>query len=274
MIDKTSLDQRYADLYQDAATDAEAADRLCRVIAVLRRECPWDMVQTHESLRKCLLEEAYEACDAIDRKDAANLREELGDVLMQVILNSEIASETGKFTFTDVANEECEKMIRRHPHVFSTEEAKTVDKVLEKWENIKSKEHGNTSYAHRLNDVPLALPALLRSAKVQKRAADVGFDWSDISGPIAKVAEETSEFINADRIADRAAMQEELGDLFFSVVNVSRLAGFDPEETLNKATDKFIKRFEMLEKRAAADGRDLNDLSLAELDALWNEVKK
>lgn len=272
-LDGSSLKPEYSHLYQHAEGTAASAKRLDDIIALLRKHCPWDKVQTHQSLRKCLLEEAYETADAIDREDFENLREELGDVALQVIMHSVIATEEGHFDLSDVLNEECDKMIRRHPHIFSAFEAKTVDKVLEKWENIKSKEHGTITHTNRLRDVPLALPALTRSAKVQKRAADVGFDWDDIEAPIGKVREELDEFLDANQKGDHSAMTDELGDLLFSVVNVSRFAGIDPEEALSKATDKFIKRFEMLENSASRRGLDLKDMTLAEMDKLWDEIK-
>ena len=273
MLDREGLLEEYADLYKEAETEGEAMVRLAEVIKLLRKLCPWDRVQTHESLRRCMIEEAYEVVDAVDRNDRANLREELGDVMLQVVMHAEIASETGDFDLTDVINDECDKMIRRHTHIFSTEKAKTVDKVLEKWENVKSKEHGNIKHTQRLTDVPRALPALIRSEKVQKRAAEVGFDWDDISDAMQKITEEFDEFCEAREKHDECSMEDELGDLLFSVVNVARFAGIDPEEALNSATDKFIKRFGMLESRAEIEGRKLEDMSLTEMDALWNEIK-
>ena len=273
MLEREGLLEEYAALYKEAETDGEAMERLAEVIKLLRRLCPWDRVQTHESLRRCLIEEAYEVVDAVDRNDMTNLREELGDVMLQVVMNAQIASETGEFALKDVINDECDKMIRRHTHIFSTDTAKTVDKVLEKWENVKSKEHGNIKHSQRLADVPKALPALIRSEKVQKRAAEAGFDWDDISGALEKVEEEFGEFGEAREKHDEGSIREELGDLLFSVVNVARFAGIDPEEALNSATDKFICRFGMLESRADTEGRRLEEMTLPEMDALWNEIK-
>lgn len=272
-LDTKDLKKEYSYLYGEAESLGAAGERFYELIKVLRRLCPWDRAQTHRSLRKCMLEEAYEACEAIDRADFGNLREELGDVMLQVVMHSELAEEEGHFDLLDVINGECDKMIRRHPHIFSGSEAKTVDKVLEKWENVKSKEHGDTTHTQRLSEVPKALPALTRSAKVQKRAGETGFEFEDIEGALAKVSEELEEFVQAREEADDAGVREELGDLLFSVVNVSRFAGLDPEECLNSATEKFIKRFGRLEQSAADAGRRLENMTAVELDELWKNSK-
>lgn len=268
------MEKKYEYLMKAGKDSCDALERLEEIVTVLRRECPWDKVQTHQTLTTCMIEEAYETVDAIEKEDFTNLREELGDVMLQVVFHSNLSQEEGKFSLTDVINEECEKMIRRHPHIFYGEEAKTVDKVLEKWENIKSKEHGETSYTQRLLDVPSAFPALMKSNKVQKRAADAGFDWDDIQGPVMKVGEELEEFKEAFSKEDRANMEEELGDLLFAVVNVARFADIDPEQALNKATDKFIDRFRKMEVLADGRGEDMKNMNLEQLDSLWNEVKK
>ena len=273
MVDRTNLKKEFEYLYDDAQTSGEAIERFISLVSVLRRLCPWDKEQTHESIRRGMIEEAYEVVEAINNNDFDNLKEELGDVLLQVVFHAGLTKDEGEFDFKDMVNYECEKMIRRHPHVFSDGDAKTVDKVLEKWENIKSKEHGNIAHTERIKDVPKALPALTRSEKVQKRAADAGFDWDDLAGPIAKVGEELQEFCEARDQKDFECMQEELGDLLFSVVNLSRMAKIDPEESLNRATEKFIERFAMLEMRANESGKCLEDMSLEEMDALWNLIK-
>ena len=273
MIDSTGLKEEYMHLYTDAKNEEEASRRMVEIVKLLRKTCPWDMEQTHESIRRGMIEEAYEVVEAINRKNDDNLREELGDVFLQVIFHSDIAREEGRFNFVDVVNAECEKMIRRHPHVFSEFEAKTVDKVLEKWENVKSKEHGNITHTERLKDVPRSLPALIRGEKIQKRAADVGFDWDNIEPAIEKVREELEEFCSAKAEANYTGMKEELGDLLFSVINVSRFAGIDPEEALNQSSEKFIERFGMIEKAAMESGRKLEEMSLEEMDALWDEIK-
>ena len=210
----------------------------------------------------------------------ANLREELGDVLLQVVFHADLAKEEGEFDLKDIINEECEKMIRRHPHVFLQEtqnnSTKSIDKVLEKWENIKVQERGDKRVTSRMEKVPKALPALTRANKIQKRAAESGFDWDDISGAFDKVKEEYREVISCcqDENKDAARLKEEVGDLLFSVVNISRFLGIDPEDALNYTNNKFIRRFSHIEKTALACGRELEEMSLSEMDELWNEAKK
>ena len=267
------MKEEYRRLEKPAENREEAISRLADIIQILRVECPWDRVQTHESLRRGLIEESYEVIEAINQKDTANLREELGDVLLQVVFHASLAEEDGRFDLCDVINEECEKMIRRHPHVFLEENLKTIDKVLEKWENIKVKESGSPDQTSRLVKVPKSLPALIRAEKVQKKAADVGFDWDDVDPAMDKVKEEAAELQEACRKMDAAGMMEELGDLLFSVVNVARFLKVDPEEALNFTTDKFIRRFAFIEQEALACGRRLEDMSLSEMDALWEKAK-
>jgi tetrapyrrole methylase family protein/MazG family protein len=267
------MKEAYMELSQTAGTAEEAIGRLMKIIQILRVECPWDRVQTHESLKGCLIEEAYEVVEAINKQDTANLREELGDVLLQVVFHASLAQEEDRFDLCDVINEECEKMIRRHPHVFLEENLKTIDKVLEKWENIKVEESGMPDQTSRLVKVPKALPALIRAKKVQKKAADVGFDWDNVEPAVDKVKEELAELQEAYLRKDGAAMMEELGDLIFSTVNVARFLDVDPEEALNFTTDKFIRRFAFIEQEAMACGRHLEDMSLAEMDELWDRAK-
>lgn len=274
------MKEKYSRLYATAETDGEAIIRLREIISVLRRECPWDKAQTHETLRSCMLEEAYETVEAIDKNDFDNLEEELGDVVLQVVFHSSLAEEGGRFDLKSVINRECEKMIRRHPHIFSEENAnneiKSIDNVLEKWENIKRREKGGQAKTDRLEKVPLAFPALTRAAKVQKRAAEVGFDWTDVSYAVDKVKEETEELIEAYSAEgdNSSSIAEELGDLLFSVVNVSRFLRVDPEEALRLTTEKFIRRFAYIEDRGLACGRRPEDMSLEEMDKLWDEAKK
>ena len=255
--------EKYIHLCETADDNEKALTRLYEIVKILRSECPWDRVQTHESLRPGMLEEAYETVDAINNQDMVNLREELGDVLLQVVFHSILGEEESRFDLKDIINEECEKMIRRHPHVFLQENAnntaKSIDKVLEKWENIKEQERGSEKTSARLTKVPRALPALTRAFKVQKKAAEVGFDWDDISGAFDKVREETRELTECcqEQPADKEALQEELGDLLFSAVNVSRFLGIDPEASLDYTIDKFIRRFTNVDNSALAFGRAL-----------------
>lgn len=272
--------EEYEHLMREAATSEQALARLAEIISILRKQCPWDRAQTHETLKACMLEEAYESVEAIDRRDAANLAEELGDVMLQVVFHSNLAQEEGLFDLKTVINRECEKMIRRHPHIFLTETAnntiKSIDNVLEKWENIKERENAGKTRTDRLAGVPLALPALTRAAKVQKKAAEVGFDWTEVTPAVDKVREETEELIAAYSAAepDQARVAEELGDLLFSVVNVARFLKVDPEEALRMTTNKFIRRFSYVEQQALACGRSVEDMSLAEMDKLWDEAKE
>lgn len=265
--------REYARFEKKGENEKEAFARLYEIVKVLRIKCPWDSVQTHDSLRTCMIEEAYEAVDAIQREDTDNLREELGDVLLQVIFHGILAEEEESFTLTDVINEECEKMLRRHPHIFLGEEVKGIDKALEKWDNMKSTEHGQTTYTDRLKSVPDALPALIKSNKVQSRAAKAGFDWDSIDGAFDKVSEELAEVKEAYAFGFCDEVYEELGDLLFSVVNVARFAGADPEDALNAATRKFIERFSRVEEAASRMGKRMDSMSLDELDALWENVK-
>ena len=265
--------KEYEHLYVHKENEADALLRLAEIIAILRKECPWDRAQTHETLTKCMLEEAYEAVDAILEHDVENLREELGDVLLQVLFHCNLSEEAGNFNLSDVINEECEKMIRRHPHIFLEEQVKTVDKALEKWENVKSDEHGEERYTDRLKRVPKALPALLRSSKVQSKASKVGFDWDDALGAFDKLEEEIKELRCAYENGDTQNMTEEFGDLMFSMVNVSRFLKIDPEEALNACTAKFIHRFDLMEQLAEERELDFAELSLEEMDKLWVEAK-
>ena len=274
------MKEQYRGLAETAKDKQEAIERLAEIIGILRKECPWDKVQTHESLRPGMLEEAYEVVDAINNHDLENLREELGDVLLQVVFHAHIEEENQNFDLTDVINEECEKMIRRHPHVFLEESennhAKSIDKVLEKWENIKVQEKGTSDVTSRMEKVPKALPALVRAAKIQKKAAESGFDWDDISGAFEKVQEEYREVSEcyAENPSGLDALKEEIGDLLFSVVNIARFLDIDPEAALDYTTNKFIRRFSYVEKAALACGRELEEISLSEMDELWNEAKQ
>lgn len=260
-------------LMQSVYTKEEAFKRLISIVKLLRKECPWDREQSHTTLKTCLIEEAYEMYDAIDKEDIKNLKEECGDVLLQVIFHGVLAEESEEFTFTELINEECEKMIRRHPHIFNKENSKTVDKVLEKWENIKRGEYAYESYTQELKAVPSAFPALTRSFKVQKKASEVGFDWESAEGAFDKIKEETDELIEAYRNKRADDIYEELGDLLFSVVNVSRFIKVNPEEALRNSAEKFINRFEKVENEVTLMGKDMKQMSLRELDEIWEKIK-
>ena len=248
-------------------------DELNRVIHILRSPggCPWDRKQTHATLRTNLVEEAYEAVDAIDREDMDALYDELGDVLLQIVLHAEIAREHGEFTIADVTSAITHKMIFRHQHVFGTARADTADEVLDLWQKVKKAERHQETQAEVLRSVTRSLPALMRAEKVQKRAADVGFDWESAKAAFYKIGEETEELSRA--VAGGSGVEEEAGDLLFAVVNVLRLLKLDPEIALNRATDKFTARFAEMERLILADGKKLADMTLAEMDAYWDRVK-
>ena len=248
---RTENSSIYEPLFHSAKNEADAIERLANIVHVLRKECPWDKVQTHESLKRCMIEEAYESIEAIDNNDFINLREELGDVLLQVVFHADLAHEESYFDLKDVINDECEKMIRRHPHIFSEETAKTVDKVVEKWENVKSKEHGNTTHTQRLKDVPKSLPALLRSEKVLKRAVDANFEQSDLDTSLKDATDVIEKIRNVGPEVEQSELSDRIGDLLLSIVNASRIAGVNSEESLNYATKKFINRFELQEQMAS-----------------------
>ena len=235
--------------------------------------CPWDAEQTHESIRKNLIEETYEVIEAIDKNDKELMCEELGDLLMQVVFHAQMEDEAGTFDFNNVTDGVCKKLIERHPHIFGEVKVSGVDDVLTNWDAIKRKTKGQKTTGDSMLSVPRELPALMRATKLQKKAADVGFDWNDVSGALDKVAEETAELRAAIENKDSVNMAEELGDILFSVVNVSRFIKVDAEEALTAASDKFLARFVEVEKLAKERGVDMKEASLEELDALWDEVK-
>lgn len=235
--------------------------------------CPWDAEQTHESIRKNLIEETYEVVEAIDKKDSDMLLEELGDLLMQVVFHAQMEEEKGVFNFDDVADGVCKKLIERHPHVFGEVEVSGVDDVLDNWDAIKRRKKGQKKGSEPMLSVPRELPALMRAAKIQQKASAVGFDWPDVSGAYDKIIEETQELRKAVESGVQDDVIEELGDLLFSVVNVSRFLKCDAEEALTAASDKFINRFIRVEQLAKENGVDMEKASLEELDRLWNIVK-
>ena len=252
-------------------------DQLTEIVAKLRGPggCPWDREQTHASLRAALLEEAHEVVAAIDNRDDANLREELGDLLLQSVFHAQLAAEEGRFTFDDVAREIATKLVRRHPHVFAADHCADSAAVLQRWEEIKRAEKGGAP-ASALDGIPGGLPALMLAQKTQKKAARLGFDWPDAAPVFDKLHEEISE-IRAALAAPKTPtddIEDELGDLLFTVVNLARKLHLDAETALHRATRKFAARFRAVEQLAAVRGVVLEKLTLAELDALWDEVKR
>ncbi len=248
---------------------------LVDILKELRSEngCPWDRVQTHESIKKNLIEETYETIEAINKQNPEMLREELGDMLMQVIFHAQIEDEQGNFNIDDVADENCKKLIERHPHVFGEVQADTVDAVLTNWDAIKRKSKGQKSTSEAIDSVPRELPALMRAQKIQSKAAKAGFDWDEIGGAIDKLYEEIGELKEAIGNKDEININEELGDVLFSVVNVSRFADVDSEEALTASTDKFVSRFKIVEKLAKERSIDMKNSPLSVLDQLWDEAK-
>lgn len=234
--------------------------------------CPWDQVQTHESIRRNFLEETYEVCEAIDAGDTAHLKEELGDVLMQVVFHAGIEADAGRFDMDDVCDGVVKKLLFRHPHVFGDGRAETADTVPASWDELKRQEKGQKTTADALDAVARSLPGLWRAEKIQKKAADAGFDWRDISGALDKLDEETAELRQAVR--DGTNVEEELGDVLFAAVKVGRFCGVDPETAVNGTCEKFIRRFRAMEEAAAAEGRSLSDMTLEEMTALWNGAKE
>lgn len=236
--------------------------------------CPWDREQTHESIATDFLEETHEALEAIRQQDTAGLCEELGDVLLQVVFHSRIEEEKGGFAFADVVDGICKKLVVRHPHVFGEMTVDGTGQVLQNWDAIKRQTKGGKTQAELLDGVPRSLPALMRAAKVQNRAKRVGFDWPEIAGALGALESETAEFKEALASENPAAIEEELGDLLFSAVNVSRFLHVDAEQALTASTDKFIRRFARVEELAKNRGIDLAAASLDEMDALWDEAKR
>ena len=249
--------------------------RLCDIVARLRAPdgCPWDREQTNESLLPGLLEETYEVVGAVRAANKTNLCEELGDLLLVVVMHVQIACEAGWFGIDDVLEGVSEKLVRRHPHVFATSDARDTGAVLKQWEAIKREEKQDTR-ARYLDDLPTALPALMRAQKVQNKVARVNFDWSDLGPVLAKVDEELAEVKTAILSGDQEAISDELGDLLFAVVNLARKNKLHAETALQAATDKFVARFHLLEEELRAQSKKLGEVGLEELDAIWDRVKE
>ena len=253
----------------------ESVSRLCEIVARLRAPggCPWDREQTHQSLIPGLLEEAYEVAEAIRAQDDENLREELGDLLLQVVMHAQIASEEGRFTLAEVSREIADKLVRRHPHVFGESEARDTKAVLKQWDAIKRAENKSEDVAY-LAGLTKALPALMRAQKAQTKAARVGFDWPDHAPVIAKVEEELEETKDAISAQQPDAIADEIGDLLFAVVNLARKNNIDAEGALAASTEKFIARFHGVEKELKQRGKKLGESDLEEMDEIWNRLKR
>jgi MazG family protein len=249
-------------------------DGLLEVMARLRSGCPWDREQTHRTLVPYLIEETYEVVEAIEVDDLDGLCEELGDLLLQIVFHAQLASETGSFTAADVIDALANKMVRRHPHVFGDAVIEDVDSQWRNWERLKAQEKTGQKRKSRLEGIPKALGALQRGQRMQEKASRVGFDWNGVEGVLDKLHEELSELADARRRRqDDAHIREELGDVFFTLVNLSRRLGIDAEAAMREANEKFYHRFTFMEERAAAEGKPLSDLSLDELEELWQLAK-
>jgi XTP/dITP diphosphohydrolase len=262
-------------IFETQYTAATAFDRLLHIMNDLRAQCPWDKKQTLETLRHLTIEETYELSDAILEGDMQEVKKELGDLMLHFAFYAKIGSETNDFNMTDVANGICEKLINRHPHIYSDTVAETEEEVKQNWEQIKLKE-GDKSV---LSGVPKSLPALIKASRIQEKARGVGFDWDKKEDVWLKVEEELAEFkaefnTVANEAVDKEKAEAEFGDLLFSLINYARFIDINPEDALEKTNKKFIKRFQYLEAKAVEKGKLLQDMSLAEMDVFWNEAKK
>ncbi len=248
----------------------KAFGRLLKIMDELREKCPWDKKQTMESLRYLTIEETYELTDAILEKDLPNIKKELGDILLHIVFYSRIASETNAFAIKDVINSLCEKLITRHPHIYGDVKAETETQVKENWEKIKLREGSKSVLA----GVPVSLPAMVKASRIQEKAKAVGFDWENSDQVWDKVKEEILEFKKeVDSNGSHEAKESELGDVFFSLINYARFIDINPEDALEKTNKKFIKRFQYLEKETAKEGKQLDKMSLEEMDKYWNDAK-
>jgi XTP/dITP diphosphohydrolase len=257
-----------------AQTPASAFDRLLNIMDTLREQCPWDKKQTLETLRHLTIEETYELSDAILEGDKQEIKKELGDIMLHLVFYARIGSETGDFDITDVLNGICEKLIHRHPHIYGDVEVNNEEDVKRNWEQLKLKE-GNKSV---LEGVPASLPALIKASRIQEKARGVGFDWEEKTQVWAKVEEEMQEFKDEFNVVDNSEIdlekaENEFGDLLFSLINYARFININPEDALEKTNKKFIKRFQYLESKASGLGKNLKDMTLAEMDIFWNEAK-
>jgi MazG family protein len=269
MVERTAM----AESSESLNSQPSSFNRLCDIVARLRAPggCPWDREQTHESLLPATIEEAYEVAEAARTRNDAHFREELGDLLLLVVMHAEIARQSGRFKIDNVIAEITEKLIRRHPHVFGESNARDAGAVLKQWEAIKREE--KKSDQHYLASLPNALPALMRAQKAQSKVARVNFDWTELDDVIAKVEEELGELKNAIKSEEQKSIEDEIGDLLFAVVNLARKCKLDAETALHAATNKFVRRFNLLEDELRSRGKKLGDVDLAELDDIWNQIK-
>ncbi len=261
---------------QGEPTDNRNIEALLAVMAQLRNPqggCPWDMEQDFKTIAPYTIEEAYEVADAIGREDMAALKEELGDLLFQAVFHAQMAEESGLFDFGDVVEAITDKMIRRHPHIFAEADLRTADQQTDAWEQQKAEERSAKGYDSLLDDVPVGHAGLTRAVKLQKRAARVGFDWTDAGDVLAKIAEETAELTEAIDSRDPDAIEDEFGDLLFVLANLSRHLKVDPEAALRRSNEKFIRRFQYIEREVACTERAMDSVSLDEMEVLWNKAK-
>src|SRR5438552_11150626 len=270
MVERTTM----AESSESLNTQPSSFNRLRDIVAKLRAPggCPWDQEQTHESLLPATIEEAYEVAEAARARNDAHFQEELGDLLLLVVMHAEISREAGRFTIDNVIAEITDKLVRRHPHVFGESGARDAGAVLKQWEAIKREEKKGDQ--HYLASLPGALPALMRAQKAQGKAARVNFDWTELRDVIAKIDEELAETKEAIVTSDPVRIGDEIGDLLFAVVNLARKSGLDAEETLQTATTKFVSRFNLLEDELRARGKKLGNVDLEEMDSIWNEIKR
>ncbi|MCL1938877.1 MAG: nucleoside triphosphate pyrophosphohydrolase [Candidatus Azobacteroides sp.] len=252
-------------------TKMQAFGRLLDILDELRVKCPWDKKQTNESLRTNTIEETYELCEAIIKNEISGIKKELGDVLLHVIFYAKIAEEKGQFDIADVCNALCDKLIFRHPHVFGAGHAETANEVEQNWEQIKLKEKGGNKTV--LEGVPASLPSIAKAHRIQDKARNVGFDWEQKEDVWEKVREEFTELQNEINAMDAERIENEFGDLFFSLINAARLYKINPDNALERTNQKFIYRFNYMEKKAAEQGKSLKDMKLAEMETLWQEAK-
>lgn len=252
---------------------AKAFIRLLDIMDDLREKCPWDRKQTLDSLRPLSIEETYELADALLEKDFEGIKEELGDIMLHLVFYAKIGSEQDQFDITDVLNAVCDKLIRRHPHIYGDTNVENEEEVKANWEQIKLREKKGEKKSV-LSGVPVALPALIKAWRIQDKAAQVGFEWDDVKDVWAKVEEEKEELNEAHKNENADEVEKEFGDLLFALVNLSRYLNIDPERALERTNKKFKKRFEFIEAKARKGRKEMKEMSLAEMDAIWNQAKK